>query len=194
MAEALAAAVAGRRAAVLAGPQQVVEVEAQLALVDHARRLAGRALVVDRVGPPLAAASCRRRRRSRSRRRASRRAGPRTRRRASARRRTRGRARWPRGTARRRSRCRPRPASGPAGAGRASSIVSARRAASSATAAGSPSNSSKPAWPASDSHARLDAVVAARHHLRPEPHARAVVRGRAARRSWPPGPRRRPSL
>ena len=59
----------------------------------------------------------------------------------------------------------------PGGAGRASSIVSARRAASSATAAGSPSKSSKPACPASDSDAGLDAVAAARDDLRAEPHA-----------------------
>ena len=54
MPEALAATVAGRGGAVLAGPGEVVEVVAELALVDHARRLAGRALVVDRVGAPLA--------------------------------------------------------------------------------------------------------------------------------------------
>jgi hypothetical protein len=52
--EALAATVARRGPAVLARPREVVEEEAELALVDHASRLAWRALVVDRVGAPLA--------------------------------------------------------------------------------------------------------------------------------------------
>ena len=54
MAEALAAAVAGRGDAVAAGGDAVVEVGGQPALLDHHRLLGRRALVVDRVAAPLA--------------------------------------------------------------------------------------------------------------------------------------------
>ena len=54
MAKALAPPVAGRADAVLSGSDQVVEVGAEPALLDHRGPLGGRPLVVDPVRPPLA--------------------------------------------------------------------------------------------------------------------------------------------
>ena len=149
MAEALAAAVAGRGDAVALG-------------ASGGRR--GRRSGVPPRSPASSASACprrrsrrsptrpaggRRRRRSAGAGRPARRACRRRRWRPSGRGRPRGRGRSSRGRGRRRSRRRPPPASSPAGAGPASSRVSALRAACSAIAAGSPSKSSKPRWPPS---------------------------------------------